>query len=159
MASEKMNAAAERFASQGIGSIFLYTHEAHPGENYPRLTSMEQKYEHAQALRDVYGVSRPILLDALDGACHRRYGAYPNMTWIFNRTGSIMYKADWTDTDSVVGTLEYLLEVQERRKNRERLAGFRVERIEYRIQDNDSFNAGLERNGPKAVEEFKTAFD
>ncbi len=154
-----MNAAAERFASQGIGSIFLYTNEAHPGEIYPHLTSMEQKYKHAQALRDVYGISRPIVLDALDGAAHRTYGGYPNMTWIFNRTGTILYKADWTDTDSVVSMVEYLLEVQERRKNRERLTAFRVERIEYRIQDGEAFNAGLERNGPKAVEEFKTAFD
>lgn len=154
-----MNAAAERFASQGIGSVFLYTNEAHPGEHYLHLTSMEQKYKHAEALRDVYGVNRPIVLDALDGAAHRRYGGYPNMTWIFNRSGSILYKADWTDTESVVRTVEYLLEVQERRQNRERLAGFRVERIEYRIQDRESFDAGLERNGQRAVEEFKTAFD
>lgn len=154
-----MNAAAERFASQGIGSVFLYTHEAHPGEHYPALRSMEQKYQHAEALGDVYGVSRPIVLDSLDGAAHRRYGGFPNMTWIFNRTGSVMYKADWTDTDSVVRMVEYLLEVQERRQNRERLAGFRVERIDYRIQDRDAFDAGLERNGQKAVEEFKTAFD
>ena len=63
-----MNALAERFAEQGVGSIFLYTNEAHPGENYPHLTSMEQKYRHAGALRDIYGVTRPIMLDALDGA-------------------------------------------------------------------------------------------
>lgn len=159
MSSATMNAAAERFASQGIGSVFLYTNEAHPGENYLHLSSMEQKYEHAQALRDVYGVTRPIVLDALDGACHQRYGGYPNMTWIFNRSGTILYKADWTDTDSVVRTVEYLLEVQERRQNREKLAGFRVERMEYRVSDRDAFNAGLERNGQRAVEEFKTAFD
>lgn len=159
MASQQMNAAAERFASQGIGSIFLYTNEAHPGEHYPHLTSMEQKYKHAEALRDVYGVTRPIVLDALDGACHLRYGGYPNMTWIFSRTGNIMYKSDWTDTDSVSRMVEYLLEVHERRQNRERLAPFRVERIDFRVQDRDAFNAGLERSGPKAVEEFKTAFD
>ena len=154
-----MNTAAERFASQGIGSVFLYTNEAHPGENYPALRSMEQKYKHAEALRDVYAVSRPIVLDALDGAAHRRYGGFPNMTWIFNRTGTILYKADWTDTASVVNMVEYLLDVQERRRNQERLAGFRVERIDYRIQDSEAFNAGLARNGPKAVDEFKTAFD
>jgi len=154
-----MNTAAERLASQGIGSIFLYTHEAHPGENYPHLRSMEQKYKHAQALRDIYGVSRPIVLDALDGACHRRFGGYPNMTWIFNRSGTVMYKADWTDTDSVMRTAEYLIDVQIRRQQRERLTGFRVERLEFRVQDSEAFNSGLKMNGPKAVEEFKTAFE
>ena len=31
-----MNAIADRFSGQGVGSIFLYTHEAHPGEYYPQ---------------------------------------------------------------------------------------------------------------------------
>ena len=66
-----MNAIADQYADQGVGSIFLYTHEAHPGENYPHLTSMEQKTRNAHDLRDVLGVTRPILIDALDGACHR----------------------------------------------------------------------------------------
>lgn len=153
-----MNAIAERFASQGIGSIFLYTHEAHPGEHYPPLRSMEQKVKHAEALRDIYGVTRPILLDALDGACHRGYGGYPNMTWIFNRQGQVLYKAAWTDSASVERMLDYLIEVAERRKNRERLAPFLVERVEYRVQDRDAFYGGLERNGPQAVDDFITTF-
>jgi hypothetical protein len=87
MAASSMNAVGERFAGDDIGSIFIYTHEAHPGEYYPHLTSMEQKFKHAAALRDKLGVSRPIILDFLDGACHRAYGSMPNMTWIFNRAG------------------------------------------------------------------------
>ncbi len=59
MAAPSMNALAERFAPRDVGAIFIYTHEAHPGENYPHLTSFEQKYRHAQALRDVLGVTRP----------------------------------------------------------------------------------------------------
>jgi hypothetical protein len=35
MAALSMNGIADRFSSQDVGSIFLYTHEAHPGENYP----------------------------------------------------------------------------------------------------------------------------
>lgn len=96
-----MNALAERYASRDVGAIFLYTHEAHPGEHYPHLTTMEQKRSHATALRDILGVSRPILLDALDGACHRAYGSMPNMTWIFTSTGMPIYKSDWTDAHSV----------------------------------------------------------
>lgn len=158
MAAQKMNAAAERFAGQGVGSIFLYTHEAHPGEHYPHLTSMEQKFRHAQALRDVYGVTRPILLDSLDGACHRAYGSMPNMTWIFNRTGTVMYKADWTEARSVVNALEYFFETQELRQQKVPLSPFRVERLEYRDADRNAFYKGLERNGPKAVDEFTNAW-
>ena len=153
-----MNALAEKYADQKVGSIFLYTHEAHPGEIYPHLTSMEQKFKHARDMRDVLGVTRPILVDSLDGTCHRAYGSLPNMTWIFNKSGIPVYKSDWTDVHSVKLTIEYLLWVKERQRSRERLTPFRVERIDYRVQDHEAFYKGLERNGPKAVQEFRDAF-
>ncbi len=153
-----MNAIADKYADRNIGSIFLYTHEAHPGENYPHLTSMEQKTKHACDLRDVLGVTRPILLDALDGACHRAYGSMPNMTWVFNRAGIPIYKSDWSDADSVDNALVYFLDVSERRKARERLAPFHVERLDYRNQDREAFYDGLARSGQKAVDEFRKAF-
>ena len=153
-----MNQLAEKFSDQKIGSVFIYTHEAHPGENYPHLTSMAQKYQHAQDLKNVLGVSRPILIDSLDGACHRMYGSMPNMTWIFNRTGVVHYKGNWTDVDSVERALLDLLEINQRRRNREILAPFKVEKLEYRKSDRAGFNKGLERSGPKAVEEFRKAF-
>ena len=153
-----MNAIAERYADEGVGSIFLYTNEAHPGEDYPHLTSMEQKLRHARGLRDILGVTRPILVDALDGACHRAYGSMPNMTWIFNASGMPVYKSDWTDAHSVENAVVYFLDVIARRRGRERLAPFRVERLDYRTQDQAAFYRGLERNGPKAVREFREAF-
>ena len=153
-----MNAIAERFAPHSVGSIFLYTHEAHPGEYYPHLTSMEQKLRHARALREVLGVTRPIYVDALDGACHRAYGSMPNMSWIFTRTGLPIYKSDWTDPHSIENAMEYFLDVVERRRAKERLVPFRVERLDFRRQDQEAFFQGLARNGPKAVREFREAF-
>ena len=58
-----MNILAEKYADRNIGSIFLYTHEAHPGEYYPHLTSMEQKFSHARALRDDLGVQLGVGID------------------------------------------------------------------------------------------------
>lgn len=153
-----MNAIADKYASRDVGSTFLYTHEAHPGENYPHLTSMDRKFKHAEALRDVLGVTRTILVDSLDGACHRAYGSMPNMTWIFNRSGVPVYKSNWTDANSVENAIEYYLDVSERRRNREGLAPFHVERLDFRNSDQEKFYKGLERNGPKAVKEFREAF-
>jgi hypothetical protein len=158
MAAPSMNAIANRYENQGVGSIFLYTHEAHPGENYPHHKTFEEKLRHAKDLRDILGVTRPILVDALDGACHRAYGSMPNMTWIFTASGVPVYKSDWTDSHSVENALEYFLQVAGRRQNRERLAPFKVERLDFRSQDHEAFYKGLERNGPKAVKEFKEAF-
>ncbi len=100
----------------------------------------------------------PILLDALDGTCHRAYGSMPNMTWIFARSGVPVYKSDWTDARSVANAVEYFLDVAQRRRTGERLAPFRVERLDYRNQDRETFYRGPERNGPKAVREFRAAF-
>ena len=153
-----MNAVADDFAAQGVGSYFLHTNEAHPGEYYPHLTSMEQKFKHARALRDKLKVTRPILVDALDGACHLAYGSMPNMTWIFNSQGTPYYKSDWSDSASVRNAVEYFLDVRNRRRNKEHLSMFRVERMDFRTQDQEAFFEGLARNGPKAVREFREAF-
>lgn len=150
-----MNALAEKAAAHDVGSIFLYTNEAHPGEYYPELRSFDQKLTHARALRDVLGVTRPIWVDALDGACHRTYGTMPNMTWIFTRSGLPIYKSDWTDANSVENAIDYFLDVVRRRREKQRLVAFRVERLDYRTSDTEAFYAGLERNGPRSVREFR----
>jgi hypothetical protein len=158
MAAPSMNAIADKYSADNIGSIFLYTHEAHPGENVPYLTSMEQKFRHARLLRDELNVTRLILVDSLDGACHRAYGSMPNMTWIFTRSGLIVYKSDWTDAHSVENAIQYFSQIPARRRAGERLAPFHVERLDYRNQERDRFYKHLERNGRKALEEFKKAF-
>ncbi len=81
----------------------------------------------------------------------------PNMTWIFTRTGTPVYKSDWTDANSVENAIVYFLDVIRRRRERVHLAPFRVERLDYRTSDRQAFYKGLERNGPKAVREFKEA--
>jgi hypothetical protein len=155
MAAPSMNELANRYEASGIGSVFLYTNEAHPGENYPHHDSFHRKLTHARALRDRLGVNRPILVDGLDGACHQTFGTMPNMTWIIGRTGVPVYKSDWTDAASVSNELDYLLQVGKRRLGGARLAQFRVERLDYRDADRRAFFAGLERSGPKAVAEFE----
>lgn len=157
MAAPALDELAGRYSQEGVGSIFLYTNEAHPGEYYPHHTSMEQKLEQARALRDLLGVKRPILVDALDGACHRAYGSNPNMSWIFSRAGAPIYKSDWTDSNSVENAIVYFLDVVKRRRGKERLAPFRVERMDFRTSDREAFFEGLARSGPKAVREFEQA--
>lgn len=153
-----MNSLAKKYGSRDIGSIFIYANEAHPGDSFPHLTSMDEKFNHAKALRDQLPVERTILVDALDGACHRTYGGRPNMAWIFSRVGTTVYKADWTDPISVENALDYLLDVHERRRvEGELLAPMHVERLDFRIADHTAVMAALEKNGPKAVRDFKAA--
>ena len=158
MAASSMDQLAAEFSDQNVGSVFLYTNEAHPGERYPHLTSMRQKFQHARDLRDKQGVTRQILVDSLDGACHRAYGSMPNMAWIVSRAGIPVYKADWTDANSIRNAILYLRAVIDRRESGEQVAPFRVERLDYRTRDAEAFKKGLELAGQKAVREFKAVF-
>jgi hypothetical protein len=153
-----MNAVSEKYKNKDVGALFIYTNEAHPGENFPHITSMEEKFDHARKLRDRLGVTRKILVDSLDGKCHRAFGSMPNMTWILTKSGMPIYKADWTDYISVENALDYFLDMQERRRTGQRLVPFSVQRLDYRESDRKAFYQRLAENGEKAVHEFKEAF-
>jgi hypothetical protein len=149
-----MEPLAAEFAPRGVTSVFIYVREAHPGEHLPHHTSFEQKLAHARRFRDEQRVQRRILVDTLDGACHRAYGSLPNMTWILLRGGTIAYKAMWTDAADVRDALENVARLGELRRRGGRLAPFWTERLGFRVVDQAAFTAGLERAGPKAVAEF-----
>lgn len=149
-----MDPLAAEFAQRGFTSVFIYVREAHPGEHLPHHTSFAQKLAHARRFRDEQHVQRRILLDSLDGACHRAYGSLPNMTWILLRGGTIAYKAMWTDATDVRDAMENVARLGELRRQGGRLAPFWTDRLGFRVVDQAAFTAGLERNGPKAVAEF-----
>lgn len=155
MAAPSLDSLARELQPLKIGSLFIYANEAHPGENLPHHTSFQQKLAHARQFRDHIQLARPLLIDNLDGACHRAYGGMPNMSWIFDRAGRPVYKANWTEPESIRAAVADLLAAGERRREQRAVQSpFRVERLEYRIRDEQGFKAGLERAGPKAVAEF-----
>ena len=137
-----MDAIADRFADRAVRSVFIYTREAHSGELYRHHTSMAGKREIARVLRSVVGLKRQVLLDALDGPAHQAYGLLPNMTWIFNHGGSILYKSAWTDPDDVAEPLTRALDGLERRVKGDNLP-FYSERLSWRVRDDETFRALL----------------
>lgn len=148
---------ARRYADRAVRSVFIYTHEAHPGENYPHHRSMDDKRATAKAFREHSGIKREILLDDLDGTAHRAYGTLPNMTWIMGRGGFIHYKSAWTATDDVEDALKSVIDFQENRvKNG--WVPFYSERSAWSGRDQEKFQEGLARAGPQAVEDFRKVF-
>ena len=72
--------------------MFIYSREAHPGEDVPHHDSFEDKLASARLLAEETGIRRDILVDDLDGTVHRAYGLMPNMTWVIGRGGRVAYK-------------------------------------------------------------------
>lgn len=152
-----MDAILEDYQDRGVQSIFLYVREAHPGEHYPQHDTFEGKLQHAHEMRRIFEMRRPILVDDLTGTAHRAFGGLPNMTYIVNSAHTIVFRSDWTDAPTVRAALDYLLDVQERRRDGAKLAPFYAEILGFRERDEAAFDLALERNGPKAVTEMQAA--
>ena len=144
---------ARRYAYRAVRSVFLYTREAHPGENYRHHATMDDKRHHARAFRQHASIEREILLDDVAGTAHRAYGMLPNMTWIIGRGGVIYYKVAWTDVADLEAALVATLDGLERRPS-EPIAPFYAERLSWRVRDLDAFRRQLEIAGPQAVADF-----
>lgn len=154
MATGSMDDLADRFASRAVRSVFIYTREAHPAENYRHHASMDDKRRNARAFLEHSRVHRQILLDDFEGTAHRAYGSLPNMTWIIGRGGMIHYKSAWTGEADVADALEGVLDFQANRAKNQWVA-FYSERSAWSVRDMNLFKAGLERNGPQALADYQ----
>jgi len=137
--------------------VFIYTREAHPGENVPCHDSFERKLTCAKLLREEAGIGRDILVDDLDGTVHRAYGLMPNMTWVIGRGGRVAYKADWTSAANVEAFLERFLAARAEHPSRATPVMYETQQAEFRYPDRKRFAEHLLRNGPRAAAEFERA--
>lgn len=149
---------AKEFAPEDVQFIFLYTREAHPGDNKLHHTSMEQKLQHARDFVEMWEIDRPMYVDDLEGPIHHAYGLLPNMTWIINSVGKIVYKADWTDKRTVRVAVEQLVAERDMRRERKRMTPYNVEWQPNRDNPQVDFIGGLyDVPGERAVEELIAA--
>jgi len=84
---------------------------------------------------------------------HHAYGLLPNMSWVLDRGGTILYKAMWTSAARV----GEFLERRQAQPGGPASTTFYSEQLERAARDRDSFRRGLERNGPRAATEFARA--
>lgn len=87
--------------------LMLYVREAHPGERVGAHGTVSRKLECARRVREDYGESRPVLVDDLDGKLHRRLGGFPNMLYVVNPDGRVVYRGYWADVDRLRSVLEH----------------------------------------------------
>lgn len=141
MAADAMEALAGRYADRAVHSVFIYTREAHPGENYRQQTSMDDKRHHARPFREQCKVQRQILLDDLEGTAHHAYGLLPNMTWIIGSGGFIHYKSAWANPNDVGDALDAVLDFQANRA-KQQWVPFYSERSAWSSRDPARFQGG-----------------
>lgn len=87
--------------------LVLYVREAHPGERTGAHETLSQKRACARRVREEYGEVRPVLVDDLDGELHDRLGGFPNMLYVVNPEGRVVYRGYWADPDRLRTVLEH----------------------------------------------------
>lgn len=148
----------QEYETLGFDFRIVYVREAHPGENFPHHTSFEQKVRHAVALRDAESVRIRILVDGLDGATHQAYGMRPNMIYVIDREGTVVYKSNWTDSAEMKELCESLLRYERMRARTVPIVRKAIsERVHWIDMDPTVRERVYERSGEKAIEDFVAA--
>lgn len=146
---------AGEYADRGVRFVFVYTREAHPGELFPHHESMAQKLEHARAMVQRDGMTRPMLVDSLDGPVHHAYGRLPNMAYIVGGGGKLLYRASWTDADNIRLVLDRIVGWRTEQRAGAVLRPYHVEWQASVVADRVRFvELLLETAGPRAVTEY-----
>jgi hypothetical protein len=86
--------------------LVVYVREAHPGEKARPAQTIGEKVAYARRNRDDYREGRKIVVDDVRGTWHHDWGLLPNMVYVINPQGQVVYRADWSFADNVGRVLE-----------------------------------------------------
>ncbi len=132
-----------------IDFIMLYVREAHPGEHFTQSETMEEKLEHARALKKFYDIQWTVAADNIDGDLHRALDPKPNAAFLINSEGIILFRSLWAaDQDALHQALDAATAGRlPERKQSETLIG-PVTRAMGQVQK------VMKRGGPQAVSDL-----
>ena len=120
-----------KYRNKGFEFFTVYVREPHPGESYGPHKSWEQKLQYARECQKQDGIENPMLVDDLAGTVHQLYVLMPNMIYIVDKDGKIVYKAIWTDHEEVELVLKNLELADELRAKGMRVKPSYTEKINY----------------------------
>lgn len=145
----------EKYQSKGFEVFIVYVREAHPGENFPHHVSFEQKLTHARKLQELEKGTLPILGDDIEGSTHKAYGLLPNMIYLIDRDGVIVYKSDWTDARELEGMCESLVRLDDMKARQAPIIRQGVsERLHWIPMDPTLRERVYRRSGEKAIKDY-----
>lgn len=78
-----------------VDFVMLYVREAHPGELITQAETMDEKLEHARALKQLYDIPWTVAADAIDGDLHRALDPKPNSAFLVGSDETILFRSLW----------------------------------------------------------------
>lgn len=89
-----------------VAFLVVYVREAHPGSRRGAHDNIGDKTQLAKEMKTEFGETRDVLLDGVDGAFHKAYGSFPNMVYVINPEGKVVYRCDWSFAKKIEEVLE-----------------------------------------------------
>ncbi len=134
--------------------LFVYVREAHPGERLPAHASMQEKVRAAELFRHEEDVEIPIVVDDLKGSIHKKYGKFPNPTYLIDKSGRVAFRSLWTRPKVVRNAVGELLQCQEDRHTEHAVVHGGEDTSMPMTYAMLHTHRALGRGGRKAVEDF-----
>lgn len=107
-----MDELSRKWEGKDVQFVVVYSKEPHPEERsfkkYKQHTSYEQKMSYARELVEITQMRVPVAVDGLDEATVKAYGGMPNMVFVVDKGGTVVYKSTWTEASWIDGALEEL---------------------------------------------------
>jgi hypothetical protein len=92
-----------RTYSQVADFVVVNVREAHPGRKIPQPQTVAEKTRNAAALKAHHGFDFDVAIDDLDGTVHRAFGTRPSSAYLLDPSGTIVFRAHWSNSVSALG--------------------------------------------------------
>ncbi|MBI4245934.1 MAG: hypothetical protein HY614_01970 [Candidatus Rokubacteria bacterium] len=100
-----MERLAKKYADRDVQFAVVYVREPHPGERafrrYAKHASLDHKVRYAQELVRLKAMEIPVVVDGLDEAAHRVLGNLPNLAYVVDKEGRVVFKSTWTNAEHI----------------------------------------------------------
>lgn len=115
-AAPGMERARKDFRGRDVEFLLVYVREAHPGERYPEHETQEQKVRSAKDLVRFEEITATVVVDDLGGTIHRNYGQQPNMLYVIDKEGRVVFRALWAEEITLRRSLTSLLKADQKQE-------------------------------------------
>lgn len=143
----EQNRAMNQLASENndFNFLILYVREAHPGKLITAHKSIEQKCYLANRLKREDKIeNRTIIIDDLNGTVHNTLGALPNMVFIINIDGQVIYKDEWNNAKNLQKAMQSFKINKKPIAQKWTMLPFPNIPIEYKVFKRSGWDAGID---------------
>jgi hypothetical protein len=102
-----------KYESRNVEFVAMYVREPHAGERgfpeYRDHESFDHKMKMASELEELKDISITLGVDGIDQKQHNTLGDLPNMAYVVNRDGIVVYSNTWQHAEDIDAALAKLV--------------------------------------------------